>query len=210
MSNFLKNEFPYDYESSNKVSLGQWTGGLLTSDGVRPVKKIFLDTSNSNPAMHKYVWRKAGMPLVWSSTVKRTVGLDEVSFTSEPTITPSSTTSENPISFTVYLVYYVRYHANGIIFDDYGPVYFKQVENIDPDEEVAVGVTVSGVNKLSLWDDIYGPSSDVKLRVYRTIRGGSIPYFLGETPAEYNSSSPLGNIASFTTPAVTDLSLIHI
>ena len=196
------------YDHNVSVNYDQWSGNVLITDGVNPVRKLYYNTKND---VNKFVWRDAGLPSVFSGDQVQAGNIINPATVDLEILSNLGTCGQNTTSYIYYFVYYIQYQANGKIFEDYGPVSFYRKANACNNLGSEIGtdanpgedsfMTIRNIPKLAETSLFNG--SELKLRIYRSVAGGTAPYFLTEFNAEFGS----GNFISYN-DTKSDLSLL--
>lgn len=140
--------------TSAYASFAQWNRHLFITDSAfSPVMKIFKDSGGD------YVVYNAGLPAL----------------ASEPTVTAGGVGAR---TYIYAFVHYFTYTIGSEVFEDYGPVTRVSLANsLEPNasnnEVTAIPILANSTT------DNYDVTN-IKVKVYRTIDGGSTLYYIGE------------------------------
>lgn len=139
---------------SNFTSKAEWNGHVyMTSDSFCKPVKFYKDGSD--------VWqvRTAGMPALATT----------------PTITSSGGSGNN---YLYAFIYYYSYNVQTLNFEDFGPTTQVSKTNFGPPNTNSV--TITGIPVISNGATDNYDTSNIKVKIYRTIAGGTQFFFVGE------------------------------
>lgn len=162
-----------------------WNGTTWTEINGKGLPNKPLTLAGVNPVISYFEWNK--QLFITDNAGSRTVKLfldDSLNFqlvtaglpaiASLPTITPSATDGKNYIySFH----YYYEYMVKDVMHVDYGPVIEKQVLNASDFSGSTIDMT--GIPVLVNDTNTHYDLTDIKIRIYRTIDGGTDGYLVG-------------------------------
>ena len=175
------------YDKTKTIQTARWGSNLLITDGVNRVRKVYYDT-DPDLTTKKYVWRDAGLPNPWPASYLRPGNIIRGTLGGFVCRigTPGAESTYSPAAYLYYFVLYTKYYANGRLFEDYGPVAIYEL-NAAPERGIGdlANQAAATIDHIPAVDQTYiGNIDDIKLRVYRTQRGGGIPYFVTDiTPS---------------------------
>ena len=155
------------YEGES-ISISKWGENVLISDGINRPRKVYLDTENS-----RWVWRDAGLPDIFPRRI--IANNNNVNFN-----VSQAGNGAGEAKYLYYFVLYTTYTANRFKYEDFGGF---TIFNADQFREI------NGTNKVTIKNFPALPlsweldSNQVKLRIYRTINGGTTPYYVGQIDA---------------------------
>jgi len=111
---------------------------------------------------------------ITSSYKVLTSGLPE--YTTDPTMSYSANTN----SYIYALVFVRPYNVNNVLFEDWSSTHFKQITD-GPADISADNVTLSVFQTIDNSDQFNYGLADIKVKIFRTIKGGQNFHLVGET-----------------------------
>jgi hypothetical protein len=120
-----------------------------------------------------------------------TAGLPQLA--SDPTITPSAGAN----SWVYAFVYYFAYTVGTTDYEDYGPIRTKAVSS------ATTNVSITNIPVLSNGSDYNYDTANIKVKIYRTLNGGSTFYYVGQITNGTTSYSDTASDAAILAAGVT-------
>lgn len=137
------------------VSYAKWNHHLyVTNSDFAPVTKIYKDIGGIVRT------RTAGLPQLGAS----------------PSVVSSGPVGTN--SYIYAFAYYYSYTVGTLVFEDYGTT--LQVQLADVDEPSVNAVNITAIPVLANGSNYNYDTSNIKVKIYRTISGGTVFYEIGE------------------------------
>jgi hypothetical protein len=149
------NVFPSSATTSDIVSMAVWNRHLLvTSDAFFKPQKIYPNGSNT--------------------LVARTAGMPELAST--PTVTAGAAGTG---SYLYAFIYSYTYTVDTVVYEDLGPVTYTSVSSAAAPDSSAISITVIPALSNGTTHNYDTASSNLKVKIYRSVDGGDTYYYVG-------------------------------